>query len=320
VTDFREVDLNVADDDPRLSRPDSNTGRLQRALLDQLRLHQAEGTIPTNPRFLFYELEQAGVVSKIPPLKADGTRRRKEDRQYLSEALTHLRDKGIIPWGWVIDERREYTDWSVAETVADYLVEQLDWARINPWTVSPAPLILCESGSVAGILENLAYRYAVPITATSGQAKAHLINKVAPRLKRGQRVIYLGDADLSGGLIEVHTNRVLIEHAPRWAYSAGGVLVPALWERLALSEEQVDADERLLGLAITKTDRRFDPPYEHRAVELETLGQRQILDMVTARLDELLPQPLDEVLVLEDAQREEVREILRRAGLIGGDQ
>jgi hypothetical protein len=327
---IEDVDLDLADSDPRLSRPDSNTGLLQRALLARFRIHQADGTIPTNPRFLFYELEQRGVVSKINPLKPDGQKRVKEDRQYLSEALTILRDRRIIPWPWVIDERREYTSWRTAPTVADYVVGSLDRAALDPWAGQPAPLILCESGDIGGVLNGIASDYTVPITATSGQAKAHLINEVAPNLKPGQRVLYLGDADLSGGQIEDHTATVLVEYAPEWARSAGGVLVPIrpgsevlvprLWERLALTNEQVANSPELQRLIIRKEDHRYKPARVHEAVELETLGQRQIMDMVIARLDALIPQSLSELQVLEDTQRAEVRELLRRAGLIQDDE
>jgi hypothetical protein len=47
-----------------LSAPESKAGRLQGACLQLLRQHEREGTIPTNGRFLFYELEQQGVVPK----------------------------------------------------------------------------------------------------------------------------------------------------------------------------------------------------------------------------------------------------------------
>ena len=54
---------NVTPEDG-LSAPESRAGRLQRACLALLRQHEREGTIPTNGRFLFYELEQQGVVAK----------------------------------------------------------------------------------------------------------------------------------------------------------------------------------------------------------------------------------------------------------------
>ena len=51
-----------------LSSPNTKAGRLQRACLELLREHERNGDIPTNGRFLFYELEQRGVI----PKKYDG--------------------------------------------------------------------------------------------------------------------------------------------------------------------------------------------------------------------------------------------------------
>ncbi|MGA9676198.1 MAG: hypothetical protein WBR28_13440 [Mycobacterium sp.] len=47
-----------------LSRPGSKAGKLQRALLDRLAVHERENTLATSARFLFYELVQAQIVSK----------------------------------------------------------------------------------------------------------------------------------------------------------------------------------------------------------------------------------------------------------------
>jgi hypothetical protein len=55
-------------EDLLLSAPDSKSGRLQRDCLKLLREHERDGSIPTNGRFLFYELEQRGVI----PKKYDG--------------------------------------------------------------------------------------------------------------------------------------------------------------------------------------------------------------------------------------------------------
>ena len=58
-------------DEAGLSAPHSAKGRLQRALLGLLRVHEREDTLPTSNRFLFYELVQAGIVPKA----ATGARR-----------------------------------------------------------------------------------------------------------------------------------------------------------------------------------------------------------------------------------------------------
>jgi hypothetical protein len=47
-----------------LSAPESKRGRLQQACLDLLRQHERDGAIPTNGRFVFYELEQLGKIPR----------------------------------------------------------------------------------------------------------------------------------------------------------------------------------------------------------------------------------------------------------------
>jgi hypothetical protein len=66
---------------------------------------------------------------------------------------------------------------------------------------------------VYAVLYDIAALCACPITHTSGQARGHLITEVAPNLRANQRVIYIGDYDLSAAKIEEHTQRTLIEHS-----------------------------------------------------------------------------------------------------------
>ena len=276
-----------------LSGAHTNTGRLQRALLERLKIHEGEDTIPTNGRFLFYELEQRGVVTKDAP---PGQKR--TPRQDLTDALTRLRELGLVPWEWIIDERRDYTAFATAPSVAEYVADSVQYASLDRWPGKPPPLIICESEGVYGVLYNLAARYACPITFTSGQVRAHLINEVAPRLQVDQQVMYLGHADLSGGQIEDHTQRAPDQHAPLWAMSLcqsqrrvsrsrrrTGTPHATLWERLALTQAQVDADERLQRLVIVKTDKRYRPARQFEAVELETIGQRQLVEMEQQRAE-----------------------------------
>jgi hypothetical protein len=296
-----------------LSRANSAAGRLQRALLERLRVHQEEGALPTSTRFLFYELVQAGVVSKA------ATGKRRPD-QPVSEALTHLREVGLVPWDWIEDETRSLTVWRTAPSVAEYVADTVERATLDRWG-GPAPLILCESRSLAGALHNLAGRYACPITSTNGQVKGHLMTQVLPALVPGQRVLYLGDWDWCGHQIEAATRRSLAE-------ATFGALHPvdrasaALreegaeewfagqhpWERVALTDEQVAG---LGDVVISKADKRYNPVRYFDAVETEAFGQAAIVAAVRARLDELLPEPLEDVLVREEQQRAEVAERLR---------
>ena len=100
--------------------------------------------------------------------------------------------------------------------MADYVAESVAHASLDRWGGKPAPLIICESRSLAGVLHNLAATYACAITSTNGQCRGFLVSKVAPALRAGQRVLYLGDWDRGGHQIEAATKTTLTEHSPWW--------------------------------------------------------------------------------------------------------
>jgi hypothetical protein len=269
----------------RLSAPHTKAGRLQRACLTLIREHQAEGTIPTNGRFLFYELEQKGVVPKYY-LDEEDRKRPRQPANDISDALTVLREIGLVPWSWIIDELRSLNDWQFASSVYEYVVEAAEYARIDLWAGSPAPLIICESGAVHGVMRDLAGEYLVPITATKGQCKGHIVNEIAPLLEDDRRIVgYIGDYELRGPAdqIEAHTRRAIEEHA-------GRTFDESSWERIALTKEQVDSDPRLKAEVIEKVDNRYKPPKRYEAVECEALKQRVLVRLVRDWLDACLPE------------------------------
>lgn len=281
-------------EDDGLSAPDSKAGRLQRACLALLRQHERDGAIPTNVTFLFYELEQQGVIPKAYR-DASGTKRARTLRQDISDATMRLRELGLVPWWWLVDETR-------------------DDIRIDCWGGEPAPLIICEARSTKGVLERIAARYLAPIAATNGQSGGFLVNEIVPLLEGNERkVLYIGDHELRGPAdqIEANTRRYLERHT-------GREFTPETWSRVALTAKQVNASKRLFSLAITKPDRRYRPPREYQAVECEAVGQVPLQRMLRARLDALLPEPLSRVRVREQAQREKLRAAL--AKLARGNQ
>lgn len=275
-----------------LSAAHTAKGKLQRALLELLRVHERDGTLPTSARFLFYELVQAGVVSKT----RKGARRVDTDT---GAALTHLRNAGLVPWEWIEDETRTLDQWRYAPSVAEYVSETVARATVDRWGGQPAPLILCESRSLAGALRNVAAAYCCAIVSTNGQARGFLITKVAPALQADQRVLYLGDWDYCGLDIEKNTRRTLVD----------AIGADLMWERVALTSDQV----RDLSLpVIAKPDARFKDKRAFEAVETEALGQARIVALLRDRLDELMPEPIARVLEREQRQRDEVTEQLRR--------
>jgi hypothetical protein len=282
-----------------LSAENSKAGRLQRACLDLARKHEADGAIPTNGRFLFYELSQAGIIPKHY-VDATGRKKPRQPSADISDALTHLRETGLVPWSWIIDELRHLDEWEFAPSVYEYVAAAAEYARLDLWGGKPAPLLICESGAVAGVLRNLAAEYLTPITATKGQCKGHLVTKVAPLLVDDDRHVgYIGDHELRGPgeQIEAHTRRAIEEHAGRQFDSA-------TWQRIALTQEQVDADRRLAAEVIVKADNRYKPAKHYKAVECEAIKQTVLVKLVRAWLDARLPEPIERVHERERQQRQ----------------
>jgi hypothetical protein len=275
-----------------LSAPETKSGRLQRACLEVLSEHEDAGALPTSVRFIFYELVQSGIIEKKPAGGKVGGRRPDQD---LCDALFKLREIGAVPWHWIVDETRSVHVRRFADSVATYLADTVDLARLDLWNGEPPPFIITESRSLAGVLYGLADEYLASITATNGQVGGHLRTEVAPRLVEGQRVLYLGDYDWQGGQIEDNTRAVLER-----------LVGPLDWLRLAITAEQA------VGLpVISKPDRRYKPVRYHDAVETEALGQSAIVAIVRAHLDLSLPQPLGLVQERERQQREAVASLLR---------
>jgi hypothetical protein len=297
-------------DDARLSAPDTKHGRLQRACLELLREHHRKGDIPTNGRFLFYELEQRGVVPKkydgINP--STGKKWARTPLQDVSVATMRLRESGLVPWGWIEDESRQLHEWRCAFTVIGYLIEAIPRARIHLWADELPPLIICDSRATMGVLRNLAYEYLTPITSTGGQCGGFIVTDIAPLLaSNNRRVLYVGDHELRGPAdqIEQNTKRYIEEHTGR-TFELGE------WTKIALIEQQVKGSSRLRRLAIPKLDKRCKPPREYEAIECEALGQGTLVRLIRKHLDNLLPEPLDVVRERERLERELAREALSR--------
>jgi hypothetical protein len=281
-----------------LSKPGTKAGRLQRACLALLYEHEEQGAIPTSIRFLFYELLDRGVIPKVYRYP-DGTEKKRTPSQDISEAVTVLRelDSEPIPWGWIVDETRSLDNWRYASSVQSYVEEMLPVARIDVWDGEKPPLILCESRSLAGVLRDIAEEYLCPIAATNGQAGGFLHTEIAPLVRGGRRVFYMGDLDLSGSHIEENTRAVLEGY---------GKLD---WEKVAITHVQVQVRERDFPIK-TKLDYRFKPTREFDAVETEALGQRRIMELLAEKLEAEVPEPLSVVLEREKQQRVQVRERL----------
>ena len=192
---------------------------MQRACLKLLHEHKRKGDIPTNGHFVFYELEQRGVIPKnydgVNP--KTGQKWARTPLQDVSVALMHLRERDLIPWHWIEDETRSLDSWRYADSVADYMKDTVNRARIDLWQGEEPPLLLCEARTTKGVLRDLTYQYLVPVTATNGQSGGFIVTDIVPKLMGTRQVLYVGDFELRGPAdqIEANTKRYIEEHTGR---------------------------------------------------------------------------------------------------------
>jgi hypothetical protein len=267
--------------------------------------HQRDGQLPTSGRFLFYEGVQRGWISKAAPEIKPGKKMARRAGQDFSDGLRDLRKEGLVGWPALADETRVLEQPFTHATVLAHLLALLDDMHegtrlvLDPWTGRRAPMVLCESRSLMGVLRQVLRDYRVRFGATNGQAGGFLHVNVAPALEAGDQVLYLGDLDLAGERhIEANTRRVLERQVGRLA-----------WERLALTRDQV-RDKHLSP--IVKTDGRFKGTRGvHEAFECEALSQATIVQLVRERLDGLLPESLEDVL---ERQKAEATDLLEELG------
>jgi hypothetical protein len=259
---------------------------LRRWAHEAIASHRAEGTLPTSLRHLYYEAVMASLIDK----KATGARRPDQD---LTDAITWLREAGLVPWDAIEDRTRRLIDFTGWPTVTAAAEQAARFARLDPWD-DVLPVLVVESESVAGVLERLAADYRVPIVPTRGQANGWLRTAVAGALAgRAVAGLYVGDYDKAGTDIEAHSRRVLTE-----------VTEVAEWLRLALTAGQVEA----CGLPlIDRQDKRTHLTY--RVCEVEALPQRVLLTDVAAALANHLDEPLDAV---QERERAEQAHVLAR--------
>src|SRR5262245_49682129 len=153
----------------------SKIGALRELLFNLLQEHEQDGTIPTNARFLFYELVQRGQLSK----EKTGARRPDQD---LHDALTDIREAGRIPWEWIVDETRSLDNYTGYPTIKDGVLVQLRYIALDPWN-EDSPMILTESRSLAGVLRAIVIEYRAQIASTNGQCGGFLRTGIAPALR-----------------------------------------------------------------------------------------------------------------------------------------
>lgn len=147
---------------------------------------------PASVRAVCYRLFAAGAIGSMG----------KNETAKVSRALVWAREKGMIPWAWIVDETRgvERTPaWDDPESLLSAAVYQY---RKDYWQDQPLRIeVWSEKGTVRGTLKPVLDKYGVAFRVMHGFGSATALHDAAEATtyaNKGTVVLYVGDRDPSG--------------------------------------------------------------------------------------------------------------------------
>jgi hypothetical protein len=151
----------------------------------------AEAAHPITGRGIGYKLFTAGLIPSMA--------RAKMQRVY--RLLKEARERGDIPWEWIVDETRSVERVSTWSNPAAYARCVARSYRRDFWDQQPARVeVWSEKGTVRGVLQPVLDKYAVGFRVMHGFSSATALHDVAEDDDDGRElvVLYVGDFDPSG--------------------------------------------------------------------------------------------------------------------------
>jgi hypothetical protein len=260
----------------------------------------AEPAQPITGRGVGYKMFVAGL---IPSMERSEMRR-------VYRLLKEARERGDIPWEWIVDETRSIERTSTWATPAEYARCVARSYRRDFWDQQPLRCeVWSEKGTVRGVLAPVLNQYAVGFRVMHGFSGATTVYEVSQDDDgRELIVLYVGDFDPSGLFMSE-------EDLPKRLSKYDGDQVEL--RRTALTREHVH------GLpSFPATDKRKDPRYRwfranygDRCWELDAMDPNDLRDCVEQAIVELIePVAWERCETVNRAEQESLRTILEKWG------
>ncbi len=260
----------------------------------------AEAAHPITGRGIGYKLFTAGL---IPSMSS-------RDMQRVYRLLREARERGMIPWQWIVDETRDLERRPSWDDPADFVQTVHRSYRRDFWNQQPVRVeVWSEKGTVRGVLQPILDHYGVGFRVLHGFSGATTIYDVAQDGDgRPLHVLYVGDHDPSGLCMSEH------DLPERIAKYGGDHIV---LRRIALVAEQLE-DLPSFPAADKKDDPRFKwftSRYGNRCHELDALDPNALRSVVEEAIQaEIEPVAWNRCAVVEKAEQESLRHVLDKWG------
>jgi hypothetical protein len=259
---------------------------------------------PQSVRHVFYRMTDPRLPEPVE--KSDRGYRHVQDR------CVKLRRAGSIPFDWIADMSRQRYRTRTFSDASDFLHSVSGLYRADLWADADSCCeVWAESRSIASVLLADCRELAVDLFPCGGFPSLSFVHAAAQQRNdsgdtRPLVVLYLGDFDPAGVLIDVALERELREHLR-------GVALD--FRRLAINEELVRAYDLPTKPRKASDLRSLQVTY---SVEAEAMPANDLRAIVREEVEALLPEgALAASLVAEHSERSH---LLRMAALLPGGQ
>jgi hypothetical protein len=256
----------------RIRRTDAQLEQLDAQIIAVLREDH-----PQSVRHVFYRMTDPRLSEPVE--KSDKGYRHVQDR------CVKLRRAGRVPYGWFADLSRRGYFVSTFADASDFVNRMAGLYRADLWQHADTRCeVWAESRSIASVLLNDCKELAVDLFPCGGFSSLSFIHEAAESINnsgddRPLQVLYIGDYDAAGVLIDVSLQRELREH-----------LRPDIelrFERIGINAGQIEQ----YGLP-SKPRKESDRRSQHIdcAVEAESMPAKILRRILRDKVEALLPE------------------------------
>lgn len=181
---------------------------------------------PQSVRHVFYRMTDPRLPEPVD----------KTDRGYnqVQARLVSMRRDGTVPYRWISDSTRRGYHTNTFTGAGDFLERMHGLYRGNLWQDSQTHVeVWCESRSLAGVIQGECRRLAVSLYPCGGFASLTLVHEAVDDINEMDKgrvvVLYVGDFDPAGVLIDQAVERELREHCD----------INLEFRRLAINPQQI---------------------------------------------------------------------------------
>jgi hypothetical protein len=260
----------------------------------------AEAAQPITGRGIGYKLFTCCLIASMA----------KPEMQRVYRLLKEARERGIIPWEWIVDEGRAIERVSTWANPTHYAHCVARSYRRDFWDQQPVRImVVSEKGTVRGLLKPVLDHYAVGFLPVHGFSSATVVHDISQDDDgRPLILLYVGDFDPSGMFMSE------VDLPARFSkYDGDHVEL----RRIALTRVHVVALP-----SFPATDKRNDPRYkwfrsnhDDRCWELDAMDPNDLRDCVQNAITELIePVAWERCETINRAEQESLQTILAKWG------